>query len=101
MQPMAGACHTNHSEGLKCRAYPLGYFPFSNPLSDFGPVVGRGGVIGLALFLIKGMSIAEIARMRGSFEGMIKAQSAVIYRKANVTGKTLLVSVFVEAMFEG
>jgi DNA-binding CsgD family transcriptional regulator len=54
----------------------------------------------VAWFTIKGLSIAEIARMRGTSEGTIKAQSNAIYRKAGVTGRTQLLSVFLEDLME-
>lgn len=54
----------------------------------------------VAMFLIKGASTAEIAQMRNTSEGTIKAQNAAIYKKAGVTGKTQLLSLFVEDMFE-
>ncbi|MEW7007683.1 helix-turn-helix transcriptional regulator [Lentilitoribacter sp. EG35] len=54
----------------------------------------------VAMFLIKGSSTAEIADMRNTSEGTIKAQNAAIYKKAGVTGKTQLLSLFVEDLFE-
>lgn len=54
----------------------------------------------VAMFLIKGSSTAEIAQMRNTSEGTIKAQNASIYRKAGVTGKTQLLSLFVEDLFD-
>jgi DNA-binding CsgD family transcriptional regulator len=50
----------------------------------------------VALFAIKGMSTAEIATLRGTSEGTIKAQTAAIYRKAGVTGRPQLLSLFIE-----
>lgn len=50
----------------------------------------------VAWFTIKGLSIAEIAGLRGTSEGTIKAQSNAIYRKAKVTGRTQLLSLFIE-----
>jgi DNA-binding CsgD family transcriptional regulator len=50
----------------------------------------------VAWFTVKGMSIAEIARLRGTSEGTVKAHSNAIYRKAQVSGRTQLVSVFLE-----
>lgn len=55
----------------------------------------------VALFAIKGFSTKEIADIRQSSEGTIKAQSAAIYRKAGVKSKSQLLSLFVEDMFEG
>jgi DNA-binding CsgD family transcriptional regulator len=50
----------------------------------------------VAWFTIKGMSIAEIARLRRTSEGTVKAHSNAIYRKAQVSGRTQLVSLFIE-----
>ncbi|MEL6573416.1 MAG: LuxR C-terminal-related transcriptional regulator [Pseudomonadota bacterium] len=50
----------------------------------------------VALFAIKGMSTAEIAALRGVSEGTIKAQTNAIYRKAGVSGRTQLLSLFID-----
>ena len=50
----------------------------------------------VALFAIKGMSTAEIAGLRATSEGTIKAQTNAIYRKAGVTGRPQLLSLFIE-----
>jgi DNA-binding CsgD family transcriptional regulator len=50
----------------------------------------------VALFAIKGLSTAEIASLRGTSEGTIKAQTNAIYRKAGVTGRPQLLSLFIE-----
>lgn len=50
----------------------------------------------VALFALKGMSISEIATLRQTSEGTVKAQTNAIYRKAGVTGRPQLLSVFVE-----
>jgi DNA-binding CsgD family transcriptional regulator len=50
----------------------------------------------VAWFTIKGLSIAEIARLRGTSEGTVKAHSNAIYRKAQVSGRTQLLSLFIE-----
>ncbi|MFN3846655.1 MAG: helix-turn-helix transcriptional regulator [Paracoccaceae bacterium] len=50
----------------------------------------------VALFSIKGMSTAEIATLRGTSEGTIKAQTNAIYRKAGVSGRPQLLSLFIE-----
>ena len=55
----------------------------------------------VALFAIKGMSTPEIARLRGTSEGTVKAQTAAIYRKAGVTGRPQLLSVFIEDLMAG
>ena len=50
----------------------------------------------VAMFAIKGFSTGDIADLRGVSEGTIKAQTAAIYRKAGVTGRPQLLSVFIE-----
>ncbi len=52
----------------------------------------------VALFSIKGMSTAEIARLRNTSEGTVKAQTNAIYRKAGVTGRPQLLSLFIDAL---
>lgn len=54
----------------------------------------------VALFLIKGMSIAEIAQLRSTSEGTVKAQTNAIYRKAGVGGNVQLLSLFVEDLMD-
>jgi DNA-binding CsgD family transcriptional regulator len=50
----------------------------------------------VALFAIKGMSTAEIATLRTTSEGTVKAQTNAIYRKAGVTGRPQLLSLFID-----
>ncbi|GAA6182167.1 MULTISPECIES: helix-turn-helix transcriptional regulator [unclassified Shimia] len=50
----------------------------------------------VALFSIKGMSIQEIAGLRNTSEGTVKAQCNAIYRKAGVTGRAQLMSLFLD-----
>jgi len=56
----------------------------------------------VAWFAIKGMSIQEIAGLRKTSAGTVKAQSNAIYRKAGVSGRYQLLSLFVdELMVDG
>lgn len=50
----------------------------------------------VALFAMKGMSTAEIARLRATSEGTVKAQTNAIYRKAGVNGRPQLMSLFID-----
>ncbi len=50
----------------------------------------------VALFAIKGLSTAEIAAVRATSEGTVKAQTNAIFRKAGVTGRPQLLSLFIE-----
>ncbi len=52
----------------------------------------------VALFAIKGMTVQDIARLRDTSEGTVKAQTAAIYRKADVSGRPQLLSLFIEDM---
>ncbi|MCO4848344.1 MAG: helix-turn-helix transcriptional regulator [Yoonia sp.] len=52
----------------------------------------------VALFAIKGMSTSEMAGLRDVSEGTIKAQTNAIYRKANVSGRTQLLSLFIDEL---
>lgn len=55
----------------------------------------------VALLSIKGVSIAEIARLRDTREGTIKAQSTAIYRKVGVSSRAELIAVMVEELIAG
>ena len=52
----------------------------------------------VALLAIKGLSIAEIANVRNTKDGTIKAQCNAIYRKAGVSGRPQLLSIFIEEL---
>lgn len=52
----------------------------------------------VALMTVKGLSIAEIAQIRSTADGTIKAQSAGIYRKAGVSGRPQLLSLFIDEL---
>lgn len=50
----------------------------------------------VALFSIKGLSISDIATLRKTSEGTVKAQTNAIYRKAGVSGRPQLLSLFID-----
>ena len=50
----------------------------------------------VARFLMKGLDIADIARLRGSAEGTVKAHLNAIYRKSGVSGRAALISLLIE-----
>lgn len=54
----------------------------------------------VALFAIKGMNTQEIATLRGTAGGTVKAQTNAIYRKAGVTGRSQLLSLFIEDLMD-
>lgn len=55
----------------------------------------------VALFAIKGMTTQEIAALRNTSEGTVKAQTNAIYRKAGVGGRPQLLSLFIEDLIDG
>lgn len=50
----------------------------------------------VALFSVKGLSTQQIAEMRNTSEGTVKAQTNAIYRKADVSGRPQLLSLFID-----
>lgn len=54
----------------------------------------------VALFMIKGMSNTEIAALRGTSEGTIKAQSTAVFRKAGVSGRAQLLGAFLDDLLD-
>ncbi|WP_425093730.1 helix-turn-helix transcriptional regulator [Tropicimonas sp. S265A] len=50
----------------------------------------------VALFALKGLSVQEIADLRNTSQGTVKAQTNAIYRKAGVANRSQLLSLFVE-----
>ena len=54
----------------------------------------------MALFAIKGLSTQEIAALRNTREGTVKAQTNAIYRKAGVSGRPQLLSLFIEDLMD-
>jgi DNA-binding CsgD family transcriptional regulator/uncharacterized protein YneF (UPF0154 family) len=54
----------------------------------------------VALFALKGCTIAEISRMRGSAEGTVRAQLSQVYAKAGVSSQALLMATFFDELIE-
>ncbi len=52
----------------------------------------------VAVLAIKGLSIAEVAGIRQTKAGTVKAQCNAIYAKAGVTGRPQLLSLFIEEL---
>lgn len=50
----------------------------------------------VALFMLKGFANAEIAELRKTSEGTIKAQSNAVFRKAGVSGRAQYLGLFIE-----
>ena len=55
----------------------------------------------IAMFLVKGLGTQEIADMRGSAEGTVKAHFAAIFRKAGVHSRAELLSVLIDRLLGG
>ncbi len=55
----------------------------------------------VAMFAIKGFSVAETARLRGSAEGTVKAQLNAVYSKAGVSGRGALLGLLVDDLLNG
>ena len=53
----------------------------------------------VAHFMVKGCSIAEIARLRGSAEGTVKSHLNGIYRKARVANRGELLSLLIDDLY--
>ncbi|MTI06037.1 LuxR family transcriptional regulator [Roseibium denhamense] len=55
----------------------------------------------VAMLALKGFSISEIASIRKTAEGTVKAQCNAIYRKAGVSGRPQLLSLFIDELLNG
>lgn len=60
---------------------------------DWGLTASEADV---AWFTVKGLSISETARLRGTAEGTIKSHLNAIYRKAGVAGRGELLALLIE-----
>ena len=52
----------------------------------------------VAYFAIKGMSNGEIAKLRGTPDGTVKAQLNAVYKKAGLESRTQLLGYFIEEL---
>ncbi|PTX03793.1 helix-turn-helix transcriptional regulator [Pararhodobacter aggregans] len=57
-----------------------------------------GAEADVALFMVKGLSIAEIAAMRGSTEATVKSHLNAIYRKSGTTGRPDLLALILDSL---
>lgn len=55
----------------------------------------------VALMSVKGLSVGDIAALRHTAAGTVKAQSAAIYRKAGVSNRAEMISVLIEDLIDG
>jgi DNA-binding CsgD family transcriptional regulator len=53
-----------------------------------------------ALLSLRGLKICEIARMRHTAEGTIKAQLSAVYRKSGISSRTELLALFMDEFLE-
>lgn len=58
------------------------------------------GEADVALFALKGCTITQIAELRGTAEGTVRAQLARAYAKAEVTNQAAFMSLFLEDLLE-
>ncbi len=56
--------------------------------------------IDIAWFTVKGLSIAEIAALRGTAEGTVKSHLNAIYRKAGVTNRGGLLALLIDDLMD-
>jgi DNA-binding NarL/FixJ family response regulator len=54
----------------------------------------------VAALMVKGLSIAEIAKVRGSAEGTVKAHLNAIYRKAEARNRAEVLSNIMDALID-
>lgn len=55
----------------------------------------------VALFALKGCTVAEIATMRSAAQGTVRAQLSKVYAKAGVSSQPMLMSLFLEDLLAG
>ena len=54
----------------------------------------------IAMYMLKGLSIAEIAAARSTAEGTVKAQTSNIFRKTGVSSRMELMSLFMDEFLD-
>lgn len=59
-----------------------------------------GAEADVALFALKGCSIQDIAQLRSSALGTVRAQLSQVYAKAGVSSQSMLMSLFLEDLME-
>ncbi|MDG4650455.1 helix-turn-helix transcriptional regulator [Roseibacterium sp. SDUM158017] len=55
----------------------------------------------VALFTLKGLDAAEVAEVRGSAPGTVRAQLAAVYRKSGASNRSQFVALFLDELMEG
>lgn len=54
----------------------------------------------VAMFLFKGLNATEIAQIRGTSEGTVKAQCSAVYRKAGVQNRAELLMAVMDSLYD-
>lgn len=54
----------------------------------------------VALLTVRGLKIADIARLRKSQQGTIKSQLSMIFRKSGVSNRTEFVASFIDELLD-
>ena len=54
----------------------------------------------IAMYILKGLSVADIATARATAEGTVKAQTSNIFRKTGVSSRTELMSLFMDEFLD-
>jgi DNA-binding CsgD family transcriptional regulator len=54
----------------------------------------------VAMFLFKGLNAPEIAQIRGTSEGTVKAQCSAVYRKAGVQNRAELLMAVMDSLYD-
>ena len=54
----------------------------------------------VALLALKGVTVLEIARLRGAAPGTVRSQLSQVYAKAEVGGQPMLMSLFLEDLID-
>lgn len=65
--------------------------------AEWGLTSGEADV---ALFAMKGCSVAEIAELRGAAAGTVRSQLSQVYAKAGVNSQSMLVALFMEDLID-
>jgi DNA-binding CsgD family transcriptional regulator len=55
----------------------------------------------VALFLLKGLDASDIANLRGSATGTVRAQLAAVYKKSGVSNRTQFAALFLDDLIDG
>lgn len=94
MRLLQRKAHLERQVSLAARAF---HDVINERFSDWSLTAAERDV---AHFTVKGLSIADIARLRGSADGTVKSQLNAIYRKADVGNRGELLSLLIEEIMD-